>query len=685
MRRVDCIIAAVVILAGPLHGARPINIKFADIKIDKTPTEQEYPDESSVILLKEGAVAFDGKGLVYAEHVVRKILNDRGTQCADIKIPYVKKYSDITEIKARTIRLDGSSTELAQGQFYDVDDFPEYITYAEYKAKKFTMPSVQPGCVIEYLFLKRIKSINIPSWEFQGDAPIVLSRFTLVVPRLLQYKVLKRKGAIDLDIQQSVGSLFGTVAQYIATNVPALRREPFMPPDDDVIPMLKFTLAQYGWLGEQRPLLGSSWRNIGEWYGDVYAESVSKSKSVAAAAVEMTQGCLTPAERARGICEAIRDGWRYVAIEIGEGGYRPNRSSETLNNKYGDCKDLSALTIAALDCAGVPAKIGLLSTADVGVVNKSLCTPGAFNHAVVCIAAGGFVGDQSVMHASSVVRDSTNGKSWLVFDPTAKKVPFGELPWQDKGVDILVVNDTVSDFIATPVGEPGDNVFSSTEEITVLGDAQRRVLTLSYRGLEAVRARRDLGSGSTADNEERIRRRIVTLNPGAVIDSIQYRNTAVTDSSLRIAAHFTINEAGPVVGPRLVGLTVFDDFSRSNPFTEPVRSHDIFFPYPLQHEYRYSITIADPSLEIKTPSDSLLCTDFGGGYYREYWQSQSSSLQGYSQMAINRVWSSRDQYSYWSRIFSMNTQLSQRKILVDRSAPGRRPKAGAKAQRLPKR
>lgn len=667
------------VITGVAKGEQSLKLKFADITMDKTPTEKDYPEESNIIILKEGFVAFDQKGLLYAEHVVRKILNDRGIDYADIKVPYVKSYSDIIEIKARTILQDGSKIELTKDQFYDVTDFPEYIMYSEHKAKKFTMPSVQPGCVLEYFYIKRIKSIAIPAWEFQSDVPVLLSKFEIFVPSSLRYKILKKRGAINLDIKENVQkSFFTTCALYLAQNIPALKTEPFMPPMSEVVPMLKFTPAEYTWFNAQKALVGSSWEQIGDWYLETTADKYKCDKKLKTAIDALAQSDQTLYEKTRYICEFIRDKFRYVAISIGQGSYIPNDPNKTFDNRYGDCKDLSTLTVAALRYAGIPAEVGLVQTADEGITNKTLCTPDAFNHMIVCVPAIIFPNANITDGSLAVSSDTMKKDKWLIFDPTAKQIPFGNLPWQDKGTDVLVIIKGSSHFVSTNIGKADDNAFYSEEKIVVSKEKENRELTLTYKGLEAMRVRSDWVANKVSVNDETMRHKIISLNPGASVDSIRYMNASCVDSSFTVKVFFHIIGNENDVFPKTLNLSINNDIYRYNPFTELKRDNDISFPYPRKNRVEYSIKLSDTDLTFKNPSDS---TRFENPVYCSYAEkniSDDSLLTGYSENEIKSVWSGKDTYEIWKKMFSMCSQFNQKKIMIDKKQEKSIQKSGNK-------
>src|SRR5258708_36941278 len=81
---------------------------------------------------------------------------------------------------------------------------------------------------------------------------------------------------------------------------------------------------------------------------------------------------------------------RYVAIEIGIGGYQPHYAGDILANRYGDCKDKVTLMRALLHEAGVASDY-VLGTTQRRPVRPGFSSVGGFNHVGVTgpRAAGG--------------------------------------------------------------------------------------------------------------------------------------------------------------------------------------------------------------------------------------------------------------------------------------------------------
>ncbi len=103
------------------------------------------PGAHAMILYRESMV--DANQGSVREYMRIKIFTEEGRKEANVEIPFVKGFDDIQDVRARTIRPDGTVVN------YEGKPFEKTVVKVSgYKvlAKTFTLPEVQPGCIIEY-------------------------------------------------------------------------------------------------------------------------------------------------------------------------------------------------------------------------------------------------------------------------------------------------------------------------------------------------------------------------------------------------------------------------------------------------------------------------------------------------------------------------------------------------------
>lgn len=114
--------------------------------------------------------------------------------------------------------------------------------------------------------------------------------------------------------------------------------------------------------------------------------------TVSAKAAELTSGMTTDMEKASAIYDYVHSAIRYIAVENGELGHRPDLPSEVLKKLYGDCKGSAILLRDMLRSVGIDSRlvwIGVQNITDKWSENPNLSSG---NHMI----AAAFIGDSIV-------------------------------------------------------------------------------------------------------------------------------------------------------------------------------------------------------------------------------------------------------------------------------------------------
>ncbi len=104
----------------------------------------------------------------------------------------------------------------------------------------------------------------------------------------------------------------------------------------------------------------------------------------------------------------IRHQVRYVAVEVGVGGYRPSAPAEVIERRWGDCKDKSLLLIELLAARGIEARPALVRS-DLERPGGDFPSPGDFDHLIVAVSTDGLAVEAT---------DDPVADGFLFVDPT---------------------------------------------------------------------------------------------------------------------------------------------------------------------------------------------------------------------------------------------------------------------------
>ena len=94
---------------------------------------------------------------------------------------------------------------------------------------------------------------------------------------------------------------------------------------------------------------------MGEWYHELTKPRVDASADLKQTVSSLTAARPTTLAKMQAIAGFVQQSVRYVAIELGIGGWQPHSASEVFTHRYGDCKDKTTLTISMLREIGVDA------------------------------------------------------------------------------------------------------------------------------------------------------------------------------------------------------------------------------------------------------------------------------------------------------------------------------------------
>jgi hypothetical protein len=520
------------------------------------PVEKRYQDAGAVVLLDEALVEVFPRSehsfSEYLRHTVVKVLNERGLKYANVLIPYDNS-SRVEDVRARVILPGGKTVRLSRDEVYDTTLYPDFIFYSDDRARRFTVPGVEEGCLIEYEWRKTINNFSFwTRWDFQHADPVLQSRYTVRCPNDWEIKWKTYGISLEPEIEPLPAGMKANHT-WSAENLPPYREEAAMPPGDGNIAHLMFSSVGV-----------NSWDDIAEWYGEVCAGRMDPDGAIRAKTAELTGGLADPRERLKSIFEFVRDNIRYIAIEIGEGGYQPHEAPSVFRKRYGDCKDMTSLIVAMAGAAGLTARPVLISTWQNGGVDTSLVSQAQFNHAMA-------------------VADLPDGsRVWM--DATEKTCAFGDLPWYDRGALVLVaMGDGKAHFIRTPQPDEYDACLARTWELAAdSSGAGRGSVSMVFTGILAGEMRHQLRRMPDDGIRAWIGRQLLYRFPGAVCDSFNLEDLRNPGRPFGLKAAFS--SAGFLVRGREMFLMRPGElalYDMNYIFPEKERRYPVSLQYPV--------------------------------------------------------------------------------------------------------
>ncbi|MDZ7378624.1 MAG: DUF3857 domain-containing protein, partial [candidate division KSB1 bacterium] len=541
-------------------------VDWRDLALAKLPEAKDYPDAEAVVVLDEGRVEVSGEWqmgfTLFERRRVVRIFTRRGERFANVVVPYSAD-SHVEMLQARAISPEGHISVVEPKRIYDVTLYPSFIFYSDQRAKLFAVPGIEPGSVVEYKYRVRIPTRSFwHSWTFQEDIPVVKSSFRVLAPG--EWKVNYRVHGLEVRPRVTKAPA-GFKAEYVweVTDVPAVVRELSMPPPRESYARL-----------ELAPVGMTTWNDVAAWYNALVEPQSKVSKEISRKAREVVGDASTEWEKMKRLAMWVRDNIRYLAVEIGIGGYQPHPAAEVLANRYGDCKDVATLLCAMASAVGIETEQVLVSTWQNGVPDTSLPSPFHFNHAMVFWPAA--------------------PDSGLWIDPTDKGTPFGELPWYDQGVFVLrVKRDGTGGVVRTPRRHPAANRTAVRwyARMQEQGAAEVHGTTV-LRGAPAAELRKELANLSATERARWLEWDLASRCPGIKLAAWEVQGMEPEADSVKLTYDFGSPgfavRTGAVLGLRPAQFSLLELPSL---FRSPERRFPIRFRFGVTQEFTLHLTL----------------------------------------------------------------------------------------------
>jgi Domain of Unknown Function with PDB structure (DUF3857)/Transglutaminase-like superfamily len=336
----------------------------------------------------------------------------------------------------------------AQGKDYEVKDKDVLETAlfgvsngelaTDVRTKVLKIPAADIGNIVGYEIEHEDRPYILQDeWGFQDEDPVREARYTLQLPAGWEYKAsFLNYPAVK---ETSTG---GNQWQWVVNNVEAIRPEDDMPPWRAVAGQMIVSFFPPGG-GQTRGF--ENWNDMALWEAGLVRGRRDSSPEIKlkVAALTASETSVTPKMAALG--KFVQDDIRYVAIELGIGGWQPHAANDIFSHHFGDCKDKATLMSTMLKEIGIDSYYVVVNTQR-GTVNANTPAMNWFNHVILAIKLPEGSGDDGL---KATLQHKTLGRL-LIFDPTDELTPFGYLRGALQANFGLLVTDSGGELIELP-------------------------------------------------------------------------------------------------------------------------------------------------------------------------------------------------------------------------------------------
>lgn len=621
--------------------------RFGEINIlDFSSYDSEYDSTASaVVLFVKGKVEFDADYNCILEYHKRiKILTDDGFDYGDIEIPVFKdRDQEVYNIKASTYTLNENGT-IDETKLGRKDVFENEIREDVY-LKKFTMPDLSPGVIIEFSYKKRMGNpFYLPDWRFHDYIPVQWSEIDMVIPSSLSYQMIfKGKDSLHIkNITKLAGQVNNVRAQRFQLakkDLPPVESLPYLINREDHISEVFTQLNRVQIPGMNPQNYFNSWEKIAKELnsrgdfgkqrlnGDI-KDKVKELISKESSEIEKIQAIYNFLVR--------NFEWDGVYRLVTEKGIR-----DTFKEQKGNTGDLNFLLVEMLREAGIKANPGLLSTRDNGTVLTDYPIVTQFNMLVAVVELGN----------SAFIVDVSSGERSIRF-------PHPEILYRNAFV--IREDDSFGWLITVPI----DNSYER--------------MSMEYSLSDSSRIKMKVRANLKGAFSEQIRGEVNTINfnsywedkyqelPDFEIDSSKFENLENLSENVSYEASFSFGKEDNLLLDRdLIYLEPFL-FKKmpENPFKKQNRRFPIEFLYPFSEQLMVKIEIPEGYTVDELPETRQVQLPSGDGYYRFMSSITDNILTFVSTTNIGSVYYSPDDYQAIKELFQVKVDATNAVVVL---------------------
>jgi len=538
-------------------------------------SEPKAPGAPAIILFRE--VNRDDRGRTAHEDVYFriKILTEEGRKYADVEIPFFKDQGNVVNLHARTIRPDGTIVEFSGKAF---DKMIVKARGVKYMAKTFTLPDVQPGCILEYYYTNDLSERYIidSHWILSNELFTRNAKFSLnpYVDDENPWHIRWTWNRLPPGTPQPAEAP-NHIISLEASNIPAFQTEDFMPPANELKSRVDFIYSQDMFEKD----VDTYWKKLGKRRNSYLESFIGKRSAMEHAVSEIVSPGDAPEAKLRKIYARVQQ-IRNTSYEHEKTEQEQKRDKEkTLDNvesiwkkQYANGQQLTWLFLALARAAGFEA--------------SGLWVSDRENYFFFPQTMDGQRLD------ANVVMVKLDGKD-VFFDPGAKFIPFGMLPWMETGVQGLKLDKDGGQWIQTPIPAPSQSGILRKAELKLsdTGDLEGKVI-LTFTGLEASQRRVEERLVDEAERKKYMEEELKGEVPAAC--DVELTNQPDWNSSSpSLVAEFSVKVPGWVSGAGKRALLPVGLFSAPEKrlFDHTDRVHPVYFEFPFQRTDDISIDL----------------------------------------------------------------------------------------------
>jgi len=375
---------------------------------------------------------------VLTERIAMRVLNRRSAEPYLNAVGSENNDTKVTSIQTWAVSPSGHVTQSGKKDLITAADFADFEVFSDDRVKMIRIPGAEDGALVGYEIASQGHiPISGRRFRMEDEIPVRANELHVSVPSGSLRWFVNHPDRVVVVSQSSNGAAFRT------------ENRPAIPDESDAPPFSSLAAEVFVNYDPKGPSALQTWEEAGHSYHTLFDNGEKPETEIAAQVEKLSTGESDPLSKIDALYTYVSRQIRYVAIEIGVGGYQPHLPADVYKNKYGDCKDKASLLISMLNKIGLRGYPALVGTRGDVEADPGAPTLATFDHMIVALPVPASL--RPAIEKFSAY-DSRNQILWM--DPTSEKDPLGQVPEMDQGVFALIAYPERGDLQRIPEAPP---------------------------------------------------------------------------------------------------------------------------------------------------------------------------------------------------------------------------------------
>jgi len=532
--------------------------------------KKKYPDAPYVTLNKSEITSINlvNGDIEITEKITEENFYLEGdvSYLADDKIRF-SDFVKIGDVKAASYLPKGNRFITKKVKDFDVQtEFSRGIFHNDAKSLNFTYPALQKGAKSSLSYSTTITEPRfLGGFYFINQVPVLKQKYVLEVhPDIdIDIKEFNTKGA-DYKYEKTLKG-GKNIHTWLVNSAPKISFERGIPNYKYFVPHVIPHITHYKVNGERKNLLADV-NDLFEWYTSLIKNVNAEidEEAITNLVNEITKDASDDLEKVRKIFYWTQDHIKYIAFEEGMNGFIPRNADKVVDQKYGDCKDMSNCISTLLKYAEVPASLCWIGTDELPYTYEELPTPAIDNHMIAAYKAN---------------------NEYYFLDATSPYISFGTPSIFIQGQEALIQKGDKFEIVKVPYVEAEKN---SQVEISTLKIEENQLTgssTKSYAGYYKTELIHDVAGKNKSDKFKFWRESLkkgsnkFVLKDLNVLDELEKEKPTVVEYTFKIDDYIFKND-----NEIYINLNMYDWFSSGK------LENDRKLPYRVRFKTNKNIT-----------------------------------------------------------------------------------------------